>query len=210
MKAALKNIIFDLGGVLLNIDYNLTEEAFRQLGFTNFAGMYSQFTADDTFKKLETGLIDSEEFYIRMKKAAGSQHVTEEQIETAWNKMLLTWRTGSVAFLRTLSSTYKIYLLSNTNAIHLSSFNKIFKDATGISNGIDHLFTKAYYSHKINLRKPNENVFEFVAKDANIKIEETLFVDDSANNIETARQMGFKTHLLLAQENIEHLNYNLF
>ncbi len=204
--AQLKNIIFDLGGVLLNIDYNKTEQAFKELGFDNFEEMYSQFTADELFANLETGKISNDDFYDKLTKEA-KRNVTKEEIAGAWNKMLLTWRKESLAFIAKLNSKYKIYLLSNTNAIHLEAFNEILRKETGESEGIDKLFAKAYYSHKVNFRKPNDDIFNFVAKDADLKPEETLFIDDSRNNIEAAKKLGFKTHLLLADEKIEELNY---
>ena len=197
-----------MGNVLFSIDYKKTEDAFEALGYNNFSEMYSQFTADALFEKLETGKITTEEFY---KKMISSHEgvVNEKQITEAWNSMLLQWRLESLAFLKTLSKKYKLYLLSNTNEIHLTAVNNLLKQETG-KDGIDDLFTKAYYSHKINFRKPNVDIFEFIAKDAGIDPQETLFIDDLENNIETATALGFKTHLLLESETIEELNYTQF
>lgn len=206
---ALKNIILDLGGVLLNIDYSITEKAFKDLGYENFEAMYSQFTADELFSKLEKGQVSPEAFLQQM-ETAGKGKISKEQITHAWNKMLLTWREESLAFLQQLSLKYKLYLLSNTNAIHLKAFNEILEKQTGRSEGIDDLFTKAYYSHQVNYRKPNEDIFVFLAKDARIMPEETLFIDDSSNNIETAKRLGFKTHLLVPGEKVEELDYSSF
>ena len=206
--AELKNIIFDLGAVLIDIDYKKTERAFIKLGFENFEAMYSQYTADAIFEKLETGKISNEDFYDKL-ISLSNNNITSEQIKNAWNEIILYWRIGSLNFLGTLSPKYKLFLLSNTNAIHHEYFHNSLKEETNRTE-IDSLFTKAYYSHEIHLRKPNANIFEFVAKDANINIEETLFIDDSSNNIDTARSLGFKTHLLLAEERIEHLLYERF
>jgi glucose-1-phosphatase len=204
----LKNIIFDLGAVLINIDYKKTEQAFIQLGYHNFEEMYSQFSADKLFEKLEMGTISNEDFYktiLALNKNVNSTN----QIKTAWNEILLDWRIESLDFLETLSPRYKLFLLSNTNAIHHEFFGESLLKETGRAS-IDNLFTKAYYSHQIHLRKPNDDIFEFVATDAAIIKEETLFIDDSYNNIETAKKLGFKTHLLLPNERIEHLKYELF
>jgi glucose-1-phosphatase len=118
----------------------------------------------------------------------------------------LDWRAESLDFLETLSPKYNLFLLSNTNAIHHEFFHNSLKNETYRAE-INSLFTKAYYSHEIHLRKPNANIFEFVAKDAGIIISETLFIDDSSNNINTAKLLGFKTHLLLNEERIENLHY---
>ncbi len=206
--AELKNIIFDLGAVLINIDYKKTESAFIKLGFQNFEAMYSQFAADALFEKLETGKISNEDFYGSL-IALNKEKITPLQIKNAWNEILLDWRLESLQYLEILSDKYKLYLLSNTNAIHQEAFFDSLQKEAGILN-FNSLFTKAYYSHEIHLRKPNANIFEFVAKDANIKIKETLFVDDSANNIDTAKYLGFKTHLLLHGEKIEALPYESF
>ena len=208
MKKPLKNILFDMGNVLFSIDYKKTEDAFEALGYDNFSEMYSQFTADALFEKLETGKITTEEFYKKLISSHAGV-VNEIQITTAWNSMLLYWRLESLAFLKTLAKKYKLYLLSNTNDIHLAAVNNLLKQETG-KESIDDLFTKAYYSHKINLRKPNADIFEFIAKDAGIDPQETLFIDDLENNIETAASLGFKTHLLLDSETIEGLDYKKF
>ena len=197
-----------MGNVLFSIDYKKTEDAFKALGYDNFSEMYSQFTADDLFEKLETGKITTEEFYRKMISSHAGV-VNKIQITTAWNSMLLHWRLESLTFLKTLAKKYKLYLLSNTNDIHLGAVNNLLKQETG-KESIDDLFTKAYYSHKINLRKPNADIFEFIAKDAGINPQETLFLDDLENNIEAAASLGFKTHLLLDSETIEGLDYEKF
>ena len=197
-----------MGNVLFSINYKKTEDAFKALGYDNFSEMYSQFTADDLFEKLETGKITTKEFYRKM-ISSHAGIVNEIQITTAWNSMLLHWRLDSLTFLKTLAKKYKLYLLSNTNDIHLGAVNNLLKQETG-KESIDDLFTKAYYSHKINLRKPNADIFDFIAKDAGINPQETLFIDDLENNIEAAASLGFKTHLLLDSETIEGLDYEKF
>jgi len=203
--AILKNIILDLGGVLLDIDYYKTEKAFIALGFTQFKEMYNQYQSDVVFSQLEKGTISNEDFYNYLIKVAEGS-ISREQIDNAWNAMLLNFREESLSFLTQLNEKYKVYLLSNTNAIHLHAFSHIFKKQTG-KKSLDDFFTKAYYSHYVGLRKPDEDIFEFVLNDAGILAEESLFIDDSFNNINTAKNMGFVTHLLLPGEKIEGLPY---
>lgn len=201
----LKNIVFDLGGVLLDIDYGKTKHSFEELGFNQFDKMYTQYSADMLFSDLETGNISNDHFLEYLVKAADGK-ITPAQITRAWNAMLGSFRIPSLDFLEVLSKKFRLYLLSNTNAIHLQAFNEVFKKETGKAS-LDAYFTRAYYSSNIGYRKPNEDVFEFILKDAGIKADETLFIDDSFNNIETAKKLGFKTHLLLAGEKIEGLEY---
>lgn len=201
----LKNIIFDLGGVLLDIDYYKTEKAFQQLGFGHFKNMYSQYKANAVFEKLETGHISNQVFYDEMIKEANAT-INQQQIAQAWNAMLLNFRISSLDFLKELAKHYQLYLLSNTNAIHLQAFHKIFISQTGQAS-LDDYFTHAYYSHIVGLRKPDTDIFEFVLKDAGLYAAESIFIDDSFNNIDTAKKLGFKTHLLLPGEKIEDLPY---
>jgi HAD superfamily hydrolase (TIGR01509 family) len=201
----LKNVILDLGGVLLNIDYFKTENAFKQLGFEQFNTMYTQYTADKLFAELETGQISEVDFYEYMIRASGGK-INSLQVEQAWNAMLLDFRLTSLDFLAELGARYQLFLLSNTNAIHKSAFMEMFTTQTGIQS-FDQYFKKAYYSSEVGLRKPNEDIFQFVLDDANLLREETLFIDDSFNNIQTAEKMGFRTHLLLPNEKIEDIAY---
>ncbi|MFT3979278.1 MAG: HAD family phosphatase [Ferruginibacter sp.] len=203
IMAQLKNILFDLGGVLLDIDYNKTKLSFEELGFNRFDEMYTQYSADMLFSDLETGHISPGHFYdYLVKKAEGK--INAPEIERAWNAMLLDFRLSSIRFLDSLAKHYKLYLLSNTNAIHKKAFAGNFRQQTGKAQ-LDDCFTKAYYSQETGFRKPNADIFEFVLKDAGIQAGETLFIDDSYNNIETARKLGFQTWLLKPGERIETL-----
>jgi putative hydrolase of the HAD superfamily len=201
-----ENIIFDLGGVLLNIDYFKTESAFQDLGFGQFKKMYNQYSANPLFEQLETGRVSNEIFYEELIKMSDGT-INRHQINQAWNAMLLDFRKQSLAFLKELSKKHQLYLLSNTNAIHHDAFIKIFTTEVGESS-FDNYFIKAYYSHVLGLRKPEKDIFEFIMLDANINPLQTLFIDDSYNNIETAHNLGFRTHLLLPGEQIEDLLRN--
>jgi putative hydrolase of the HAD superfamily len=203
--AEIKNIVFDLGAVLLNIDYNRTRSAFIDLGYTDFDKMYSQARGNDFFDRLETGHLPDAAFYEYV-LSIGNGKVTQEQVMHAWNSMLLDFRGESLNFLKQLSSKYKLFLLSNTNAIHKEVFEIILQKQTGAAS-LDTYFTKAYFSHLVGMRKPNEDIFRFVLSDAGIIAEETLFIDDLDKNIEAARKLGFKTHQLLPGEKIEELHY---
>ncbi len=204
--AATKNIIFDLGGVLLDINYQKTIDAFKNLGIENFEEMFSQFKADELFEKLETGLIADTDFYTAIKERTETQ-LSNEEIDIAWNALFLNFRTKSLKVLEKLSATYKLYLLSNTNSIHLKYFKKLFTKETGKAL-LDAYFIKAWYSNEVGLRKPGSQIFEFVLQEENLEAEETLFIDDTLINIETAKRMRFKTHHLLPNERIELLEFN--
>ena len=148
----IKAIIFDFGGVILNIDYNKTYKAFTNLGVKNFDEMYSQKNANPLFHDLEEGKINAEEFYNAFKRSTQLK-LSDQQIKTAWNAILLRYREEALQTLATIKNKYRLYLLSNTNSIHHKEFNKIFEDQIG-SGSINDYFDKAYYSHEIKHRKP--------------------------------------------------------
>ncbi|HRN79066.1 MAG TPA: HAD family phosphatase [Ferruginibacter sp.] len=196
-----KNIVFDLGGVLININYQRTIQAFQQLGFPNFEEMYSQFKANRLFEQLETGHISEETFYQTLIHSTQNA-ITRNQITEAWNAMLLNFRIPSLQFLEKLKPNYNVFLLSNTNIIHKRKFDSILQEQTGL-NAIDPLFHKCYYSHLIGLRKPYREVYQFVLDDAGIQANETLFIDDSQPNIVAAQELGIHAHLLKDKEWVE-------
>jgi glucose-1-phosphatase len=201
----IKNIIFDLGGVLLNIDFNKSIEAFKKLGIENFDEMFSQVHADSLFKKLETGNVDEAEFYSEIKKRT-RVHITDSDIAAAWNALILDFRIESLNFIESLSVKYKLFLLSNTNSIHHAYFQKLLTKETGRPS-LDGYFTRAWYSQELGLRKPGEAIYEFVLQDGGLVAAETLFIDDTIPNIETAKKLGFKTHHLKPNEKIENIRY---
>jgi glucose-1-phosphatase len=199
----IKNVIFDLGGVLLDIDTTKTDAAFEQLGIKNFKNNYSLHKANSLFDDLESGKITEATFYDGIRNISQTQ-LTNAEIRDAWNALLLDFRIESLAFLQQISSKYKLYLLSNTNSIHLTAFNEIFKKSTG-KDSLNSYFTKAYYSNIIGLRKPHASIYSFVLADADLTAAETLFIDDLVNNIEGAKALGIQTHHLLPHERIENL-----
>jgi HAD superfamily hydrolase (TIGR01509 family) len=198
-----KSIIFDLGGVLINLDYNRTSIAFKDLGIENFDDLFSQFKSDELFSKLETGKVSQEDFY-KVMSVVCRRGTTQDQIRDAWDAMLLDFRVKSLEFLVSLAQKYPLYLLSNTNSIHYAAFNKTLFRQTGKTT-LDNFFTKSYYSHLIGRRKPVPETYEFVLADAGIKAGETLFIDDSINNIDAAAALGMKTYHLKTGERIENL-----
>jgi putative hydrolase of the HAD superfamily len=202
--AKTKNIIFDLGGVLLDIDFKKTIDAFEKLGLQNFEEMFSQFKADELFEKLETGHISEADFYAAVKKRTALK-ITNEEIDNAWNALILRFRTESLEILEALANNYKLYLLSNTNSIHVKCFKQLFTIETG-KPSFDAYFTKAWYSNEVGLRKPGAEIFEFVLREENLMATETLFIDDTFINIEAAKSLGFKIHHLLPSQRIEILD----
>jgi|SRR5690242_4630724 len=189
-----QNIIFDLGGVILNIDYHRTEKAFIDLGIRNFPELYTQFHASSLFEDLETGKTSPEEF-IRALQQQAPHPLSDQQIITAWNAMLLDFPVARLQLLQQLRGQYEIFLLSNTNTIHLEAFNKILMESRGIPS-LGALFEKTYYSHLVGLRKPGKEIYELVLQENGLNPADTLFIDDNFQNIEGARATGMQAILL--------------
>lgn len=187
----IKNIIFDLGGVILNIDFSITERAFRELGVTQFSNMFTQHHSNDLFVELETGRISESEFYEAFRKGTGT-NLSDETIKKAWNALLLDFREPTLEWLEKNRNKYRIFLFSNTNQIHHDAFITAYEAKTGKAD-FDAFFEKAYYSQHIGMRKPDPKPFLQILQEQNLVPEETLFIDDTIKNIETAKSLGIKT-----------------
>ena len=199
----IKAIIFDFGGIIFDIDISKTNKAFAELGVTNFEQMYSQKNANPLFQLLEQGKINEAEFYNEFRNETALS-LTDDEIKIAWNALLLSYRKEALETLKALRSKYKLYLLSNTNFIHHRKFNETYIDEIGISS-LDNYFDKAYYSQQIGFRKPDKEAYEFVIKENNLIPSQTLFIDDTIENIESAKAVGLQTVLLQRGMKIEEL-----
>jgi FMN phosphatase YigB (HAD superfamily) len=191
MIQGIRHIIFDLGGVLLNIDYKRTEDAFKKAGITDFDAMYSKLHQTTLFDDWETGRIGREEF-IGALQASSSVPLTKEQIIKCWDAMLLDFPLRRLQLLQQLRLHYDIFLLSNTNEIHEEAFNKILMDERGIPN-IGVFFDRVYFSHRVGLRKPMAEIFQLVLGESQLDAAHTLFIDDSLQHIEGAKKLGIQT-----------------
>jgi glucose-1-phosphatase len=189
-----KNIIFDLGNVLLDIDIPATERALHHLFGENAEKALKKCHADNIFNLYETGKMGEKAFFQHI-RAASEKNITDAQIKKAWNAMLLDFTPARLERLAQLKKKYNLYLLSNTNTTHLVWFRHLLKEKYGIPDFETRFFVKAYYSHKIKLRKPTAEIYEYVVKDAALNPAETLFIDDNADNIAAAQQAGWQTIL---------------
>jgi len=189
--STIKNIIFDLGGVLLNLDFNSTKQAFIKLGIVDFNSYYNKVKQKNLFDAFEVGKINEVEFCEQLRVLSKIEASDFEIIE-AWNSMLLNFPTVRKDLLIQLKANYNISLLSNTNETHVRGFNKIIQKDIH-EKSLAPLFHSHYFSNEIGYRKPNPNSFEFVLKQNNYLPSETLFLDDSPQHIKGAEQLGIKT-----------------
>jgi putative hydrolase of the HAD superfamily len=193
MNKPIRNIVFDLGNVIINIDPTLTLQKFQNLGVSNFDDMYSMMRQTDVFDRLDTGKITLPEFRNVIRENS-KVNLTDIQIDDAWCAMLLDFPEENAILLRNLQSFgYRLYMLSNTNKMHIDFYNEYLKQKFG-RDLFSELFDFAFYSHEIGYRKPNREAFEYVLKAATLKPAETLFIDDLEHNVVGARQTGMQAY----------------
>ena len=197
----IRAIIFDLGAVLLNINYHKTIEEFEKLGIKNSSSFYSKKEQTNLFNLLETGKISEEDFITEVKKEC--KYGSDNKIVSAWNAMLLDLPKHRVSLLKDLNKKYDIYLLSNTNSIHISEFKNIIGYEK--YEVFYKLFKKVYYSHEIGFRKPNKEAFQLILDENNLNADEVLFIDDSRQHIEGAKNLGINTYHLKDGEEVTTL-----
>ncbi|MDE1190932.1 MAG: HAD family phosphatase [Arachidicoccus sp.] len=186
----IKNIIFDLGGVLLDIDFNLSNQAFSKLGVSDFKQYVSQHYADDLFERFETGAISVPDFYDEFRKKTKLE-LSNTDIENAWNSMLLHFSKERMERLEELGKRFNIYLFSNTNEIHVKYFTELCREEIG--KELSSYFIKTWYSNEVGFRKPYVASFKRLLSLENLSPDETLFIDDTVGNIEGAELADLKT-----------------
>jgi glucose-1-phosphatase len=185
-----KNIIFDLGGVILNLDNRRTEEAFTALGVENLREYFGHGFAGSFFKEYEIGRITDRQFIDSIRQLTGLD-VPDQAIIDSWNALLLDFPPERIQLLKNLRKSYRLFLFSNTNALHLAALQQIWS-STFDDGSLDDCFEKTYYSHLLGMRKPDRESFEHILLENGLNGAETLFVDDAMINVEGAKQAGLR------------------
>jgi glucose-1-phosphatase len=199
----IKNIIFDLGGVIINLDIPKTIQEFNKLSPKPFETIYTQLQQSPIFDQFDKGEISERDFLDALKDAL-EDDISDEQLVYAWNAMLLDFPKHRLELLKKLKSNYRIFLLSNTNEIHVDELEKILFKEHGFEN-LEPFFEKVYYSCRVKMRKPNADIFEMVLKENDLLASETLFIDDSPQHIEGAKNAGIRAILLDKNAEVETL-----
>lgn len=202
MLKGIRNIIFDLGGVLLNIDPQKTIDAFAALGMEQLINDRGLSYDHEIFYQMEQGKISSEEFRNGVRKLL-PRTVSDDQIDDAWTAMLLDFPPIRVQLLKNLRKEFRIFLFSNTNAIHVAKYHANFRNQHGFE--VPSLFEKDFYSNEIGYRKPSPESFQEIIKLSGITPEESLFIDDSKQNVDAAVASGLKGYWLEPGQSVEIL-----
>ncbi len=204
----IKNIILDYGNVIFHIDFQRTQKAFENLGIANVTEFFAHKGHDSLFDEFEQGNISADDFREGIRIKAEKPALKDEEIDAAWNSLLIGVPDGNHDTLLKLKEKYQLFLLSNTNEIHYKWIMDYLKNTHQLE-GNSSLFTKDYYSHLMRMRKPNREIFQYILDTHHLKAHETLFVDDSPQHLKTANEMGLQTALMEAPYNLQQLVKNL-
>lgn len=198
----IKAILFDFGGVLVNLDKQACLDAFAAKGITNVSEHISNYSQSGLFLKLERGEISADEFRNEL-RSSNQLDLSDEEIDAAWNAFLLDIPQYKLDLLYQLRERFRILMLSNTNVIHfeqkaMSEFSKAGKE-------LNDYFHTCYLSYEIGMVKPNEDIFHHILAAENFAPHEILFLDDGVKNIEVAKALGFKTYLVKEREDFSSI-----
>ena len=191
MDKQIKNIVFDLGGVLVDLDFKAAINGLQQAGFANVKEQLMAFDQGGIFQKFELGEMTADEFRTAIRENS-TVTLTDEEIDALWNAMLLEIPREKLELILDLRGKYMVYLLSNTNSIHWDYVCKNAFNYRGFR--VKDYFEETFLSYEMHLAKPDKAIFEKVLQDANLLPEETLFIDDSEANCKAAEEVGIHTH----------------
>jgi FMN phosphatase YigB (HAD superfamily) len=191
------SIIFDFGDVFINLDKQATPLALKKLGLTEWS--YHIDTLNFNFEK---GLIARTEFLVGLNQLVPK--ASPEEVLAAWNAVLLDFPLYRLEFLEKLSKKYQLYLLSNTDSIHIDHFKETNGDV--FYNRFYNCFEKVYFSYDLGKRKPDVEIYNYLINENNLNPEKTLFVDDNLDNILGAKKTGLQVwHLQKGKEDVIQL-----
>lgn len=201
IQPTIKNIVFDLGGVVIDIDPSASFSAMQTLAADSISVMDQFSEHTEVFLDYEKGLIDDEAFREGIRQLTQRSDLDDRAIDDAWCRMLLKVPLERLQLLARLRKRFRTLVLSNTNAIHVEAFNRIIASVSGQPT-IDYFFEKVYYSYKLKLRKPEAEIYQHVLSDSSVVPNETLFLDDREENLVAAKELGIITQLVTAERGI--------
>jgi len=190
----IKNIIFDLGDVIIDLSIPGTLNRLAERSEKTSDQVKSLYWSSQTFHDYEKGLLTNAAFFQGANDLLGTD-MSFEEFSEIWNSMLIRIPEERLHLLDRLSRTFRLFLLSNTNDIHLRRFTEMM-EVVSPGRPLEYYFEKTYYSHRMGMRKPNEDIFSFVLNENGLLAHETLFLDDNHDNIKGASMVGIQTKLI--------------
>ena len=189
-KATLKNIIFDLGDVIIPIDLTAPIRNFAMLANLPEEQVRDLWMQHDIVGQYGTGLIDDDAFRKHIRSLLPSDSWADEVIDTAWNTILLDLPIERLNRVKELTSKHRVFLLSNTSPIHIRQVNKVLMQMNEPT--LEELFERVFYSYEVRMMKPSPEIYQHVLAEAGLVAEETAFLDDNAANIKAAAALGIQ------------------
>lgn len=210
MKNKIQTLILDLGGVIFDLDYMATPQAFEKLGVSSFENVFNKAAQNLIFDQFDKGFISERDFYDGIRKLTALP-LPDVDIEIAWNAMLLGIPDSRINLLHELKKKFNLYLLSNTNEIHIKNFSSELRKKYG-HNPLEEIFLHCYFSCRVGMRKPDREIFEWVMKQNNIDPASAIFIDDSPQHVRGSIQAGLPAlHLELEKgDTLEKMIQRLF
>jgi putative hydrolase of the HAD superfamily len=188
----IRNIIFDLGGVVITLDQQQSVRRFEALGLKDAEQRLNAYTQEGIFGDLEAGKIDAETFRVELSKLVGHE-VSHEQCAYAWQGYAKELPARNIeALIRLREEGYRLLLLSNTNPYMMEWVGSTQFDGRGHS--IDYYFDKLYLSYQMKLMKPEPEIFGRLLMAEQVAPSECLFLDDGPRNVAAASQIGINTY----------------
>lgn len=203
MSAKIKNIIFDLGGVVLDIDESIVYKELEKMGINTSELAHSK-DLMEILSKFDTGIYTAPTFRKRMKALIGQEKMTDQKFDSIWDAMLLDIPRERIEAIEKVKKHYKIFLMSNSNVIHYDLYVRDLQLRFGY-NEFDELFNKSYFSFAEHLEKPDPRFFELILDHEGLLPEETLFIDDTEKNIKVAKSLGINTYHISREELVRNL-----
>ncbi|MDH5397085.1 MAG: HAD family phosphatase [Cyclobacteriaceae bacterium] len=201
----IKVLIFDLGGVVIDLHIDRTLKRFAEIAGVDLEKLMISYGQPEFFRQYEKGLISTAEFRHEINEYLHT-NLDDAEIDNAWNSMLGEIPKHRVEKLMSLRDSFQLMLLSNTNDLHLSRFNEILHQSSGIA-AMDEVFHKVYYSNEVKMRKPDAEIFRHVIDDNALNPAEFLFLDDTMENLKGAQKLGIQTfHVTHPEIWITHFN----
>ena len=198
----IKNVIFDFGNVIFEIDFIKAQQSFTNLGIADIESFFAHKGHNSIFDDLETAKISPQKFRDGLRELTKKPNLTDSELDEAWNSLLVGYSENNNQVLLEMKTKYRTFLLSNSNEIHYDWIINYIGTEFNLNNYDDH-FEKVYFSQQMKLRKPNKEIFQQVLVENNLLPEETLFIDDSPQHLEGAKKLGIQT--LLMTENPSNL-----
>jgi glucose-1-phosphatase len=203
-----KAVIFDFGNVIINIEFQRIYQTFAKFTSKPIAYIEKRITEDQIFRRYESGQFTDEEFREVIRQTLGFP-LSDHEVDTAWNAILLDIPTDRIDLIHKIRQKYPVFLLSNTNNIHITASNNYLKKTHGI-NSLDILFDRLFLSYKMGMWKPDTEIYYEVLRSINLEPKEVVFFDDNLQNIESAKAIGMQTILVESTTSVVEYCKNIF